>query len=171
MTFMKAAVNRLVITLFTSIVAIALIVGPSFIAGTRIAGAETAPNFELPDLNGSKVALSTFKGKKPVLVYFWATWCPHCVAVRPEVIKLRKGTAESDLAILAVNVGGMDSLARVKKFEEANPAPLTVLYDAGGKTAHSFGVLGIPHFILVDKNGTIKYSGNEMPPSPLALLK
>ena len=84
---------------------------------------------------------------------------------------MRNEIAQGDLAILGINVGGNDSLARLKKFEEANPAPYTVLYDADGKSARSFKVFGIPHFILVDKSGAIKYSGNEIPHNPMALLK
>ncbi len=72
---------------------------------------------------------------------------------------------------MAINVGGGDSLARVKRFEEAHPAPYTVLYDSEGKTARTFKVQGIPHFVLIDKNGATKYSGNELPPNPMELLK
>ena len=171
MIFRKTATNHLLPVLFACLLATSLVPAPARSAEAGPSNSNAAPNFELPDLNGSKVALASFKGQKPVLIYFWATWCPHCLAVRPQVIKLRKETAQGELAILGVNVGGNDSLARLKKFEEANPAPYTVLYDAEGKSARSFKVFGIPHFILVDKSGTIKYSGNEMPRNPIALLK
>jgi thiol-disulfide isomerase/thioredoxin len=138
---------------------------------TGASGSTAAPDFELPDLNGSNVVLSVYKGQKPVLIYFWATWCPHCMEVRPAVINLRKEIAPGDLEVLAINVGGGDSLARVKLFEEAHPAPYTVLYDSEAKTARIFKVQGIPHFVLIDKNGAVKYSGNQLPSNPMALLK
>ena len=57
------------------------------------ARAVATPDFQLQDLNGTNVTLSQFKGQKPVLLYFWATWCHFCLAVRPAVIELRKATA------------------------------------------------------------------------------
>ncbi len=129
-------------------------------------------DFELQDLNGTNVTLSQFKGQKPVLLYFWATWCHFCMAVRPAVIELRKATARDDIEILAINVGGSgDSLAKVKRFEEANPAPYTVLYDPDSRVTRSYRVEGIPHFILFDKTGAIKYEGNQLPSNPMSLLK
>lgn len=130
-----------------------------------------APDFELPDLNGTTFSLSKYKSQTPVLLYFWATWCPYCMAVRPAVINLRKGTPKTDLEILAINVGGGDSLAKVKKFEEAHPAPYTVLFDGEGKAIRPYRVQGIPYFVLIDKNGMIRYHGNELPRDPLGMVK
>jgi len=135
------------------------------------ATAFAAPDFDLQDLKGSHVTLAQFKGEKPVLLYFWATWCPHCIAVRPEVIQLRKATPNADIEIIAINVGHGDSLAKVKRFEANDPAPYTVLYDSESKVTRSFKVEGIPHFILLDKSGAVKYQGNQMPSNPLNLLK
>lgn len=169
MNFRNSAANRLFLTVVALLFTTALFSGTAFSVGPRVGS--NAPDFELSDLNGTKVTLSGFKDKKPVLVYFWASWCPYCMAVRPDVIKLRKTVPENDLAVLGVNVGGGDSLAKVKAFEEKNPAPYTVLYDADGKAARLFGVMGIPHFVVIDKSGVVKYSGNEFPKDTMALLK
>lgn len=173
MTCNSTTINRFLCVFLASVFTVSLTLAPFFCSRTAAApdSSISTPNFELPDLNGSSVSLSNFKGQKAVLLYFWATWCQYCISVRPEVIRLRNRISQSDLALLAINVGGSDSLAKVKRFEEANPAPYTVLYDADGKTARSFKVLGIPHFILIDKDGAIKYSGNDMPLDPMVLLK
>lgn len=145
--------------------------GIAYGAGPPEAKSSSAPDFELQDLDGATVTLSKFKGQKPVLLYFWATWCQYCIQVRPAVIELRNTISRSDLEILAINVGGGDSLARVKRFQEAHPSPLIVLYDGENKVTKSYAVQGIPLFVLIDKSGAMKYRGNEMPPSPMALLK
>jgi thiol-disulfide isomerase/thioredoxin len=128
-----------------------------------------APDSQLQNMKGTNVSLSHFTEEKPVLLYFWATWCHYCQATRPEVIKVQK--ANPDLAILAINVGSGDSLTKVQRYEEANPAPFTVLYDPDSKVTRSYKVEGIPHFVLLDKTGAVKYSGNRLPSDPMSLLK
>lgn len=136
----------------------------------KTAPAAAAPDFSLQDLNGTTVTLSQFKGQKPVLLYFWATWCHYCQAVRPAVISLRKATPEADIEIVAIDVGSGDSLTKLKRFEEADPAPYTVLYDTDSKVTRSYHVEGIPHFVLLDKTGAVKYTGNQLPSDPVKLL-
>ncbi len=128
-----------------------------------------APDFELQNTKGSNVSLSQVEGQGPVLLYFWATWCHYCKATRPDIIKMKK--ANPDLQVLAINVGSGDSLAKVQRYEEDNPAPFTVLYDSDSKVTRSYKVEGIPHFVLLDKTGAVKYSGNRLPSDPVSLLK
>lgn len=167
-------VKRLAVFVVASIfVATALIVWVPAVPAQQggVISAKAAPDFQVQDLDGSAVTLSQFKGKKPVLLYFWATWCPYCMSVRPSVIKLRDGISKNDLAFLAINVGGGDSLAKLKRFDQSHPSTLTVLYDGEGKVARLYNVQGIPHFVLVDKNGMVRYSSNELPPDPMQILK
>lgn len=125
--------------------------------GSRVA------DFELPTTDGQKVRLSDYRGKKPVLLYFWAIWCPSCQAVKPEVANLRKQTREDQLEILAVNVGSGDSFERVQRYQNAHPMPFKVLYDGDGEAMKVFQVRGIPLFVLVDKDGTIVYRDHQLP--------
>ena len=73
------------------------------------------------------VRLSKFKGERPVLIYFWATWCPYCITVRPDVLKLREKTGPSEMEILGINVGGTDSLERLKRYQEGHPVSWPIL--------------------------------------------
>ena len=130
----------------------------------------TAPDFELQNITGTNVSLSEFRGRKPVLLYFWATWCHYCKATRPEVIKMQKANPDG-IEVLAINVGSGDSLDKVQRYEKADPAPYTVLYDPDSKVTRSYKVEGIPHFVLLDKTGAVKYSGNRLPSDPMSLLK
>lgn len=125
-----------------------------------------AIDFELPDLDGSSVRLSKFKGDRPVLLYFWATWCPYCITVKPEVAKLRQKVARNEMEILAINVGGGDSIERLRKYREGHPSAWPILYDGDGKVSKSYKVQGIPLFILVNKAGNIVYRDTN-PPSDI----
>jgi cytochrome c biogenesis protein CcmG/thiol:disulfide interchange protein DsbE len=122
-----------------------------------------AADFELPNLNGSLVRLSKFKGERPVLIYFWATWCPYCASVRPQVAKIREKIGPSEMEILAINVGGSDSIERLKRYQEGHPVSWPVLYDVEGKVTRTYGVQGIPLFVLVNKEGNVVYRDNDLP--------
>jgi thiol-disulfide isomerase/thioredoxin len=107
--------------------------------------------------------LSKFKGERPVLIYFWATWCPHCAAIRPAVLKLRDKIGPAEMEVLAINVGGTDSIERVKRYQEGHPVSWPVLYDGEGKVSRAYGVQGIPMFVLVNKEGMVIYRDSELP--------
>jgi thiol-disulfide isomerase/thioredoxin len=122
-----------------------------------------ATDFELTDLNGGLVRLSKFRGDRPVLLYFWATWCPYCVTVRPELAKMRERISRSQMEILAINVGGGDSLEKVKKYQEGHPSAWPVLYDGEGRVSKAYKVQGIPLFVLIDKEGNVVYRDTNPP--------
>jgi thiol-disulfide isomerase/thioredoxin len=134
---------------------------------TSLFGSDTtkpaAADFELPDLNGSAIRLSKFKGERPVLIYFWATWCPYCISIKPDIAKLREKTGPGEMEILGINVGGSDSLERLKRYQEGHPVSWPILYDGDGKVSKAYAVKGIPLFVLVNKEGDVVYRDNEPP--------
>ncbi|ROQ93270.1 peroxiredoxin family protein [Desulfosoma caldarium] len=130
------------------------------VGGASVSGQQ---DFDLPSTDGERVLLSEFRGKKPVLLYFWAIWCPSCQAVKPELVKLRQKMPEDQLEILGINVGTGDSFERVKKYQKAHPMPFKVLYDAEGAVTRAFDVRGIPLFVVVDKTGSIVYRDHQLP--------
>lgn len=126
-------------------------------------GVSAPKDFDLPSTEGERVRLSEYRGKKAVLLYFWAIWCPSCQAVKPELVKLRQKTPEDQLEILGINVGSGDSFERVQRYQKAHPMPFKILYDADGVVTRAFDVRGIPLFVVVDKNGTIVYRDHQLP--------
>lgn len=146
-------------------VAVGLVLVLAGFGGVPVAKAQgkIAPDFELKDLDGKDVRLSGFRGQRPVLLYFWATWCPYCMEVKPLVAQIRNSVAASDLEVLAVNVGGRDTVERLKQFQVAHPAPYPTLYDGGGMVSSAYGVRGIPFFVVVSKTGEVVYR-NGAPP-------
>lgn len=145
--------------------------GRLLLASASAFAADTAPDFELSDLDGKRIRLSEYKGKRPVLIYFWATWCPYCVAAKPKVAKLREEIKSEEMEILGVNVGGSDSLERVKRFQTGHPSSWPILYDGDSKVAQTYRVQGIPLFVLVDKDGNEVYRGTNLPEDPRKYLK
>ncbi len=122
-----------------------------------------ALDFTLPDVDGNNVNLKEKYTKKPVLLYFWATWCPHCRKAPAKLKELLSEYGSDKLMILGVNVGSGDSLERVKRYRDKNKIPYTILYDKGSKVTRSYNVRGIPLFILIDTDGYIVYFSHEVP--------
>jgi peroxiredoxin len=124
-----------------------------------------AKDFSLKDLKGSTVTLSEFKGKKVVLLVFWATWCSFCKEEVPSLISLSESLKDRDFQILAVSV--KESEKTVSAYVEKNKIPYTVLLDPDGKMAgDDYGVIGVPTNVIIDKSGRIEYSANELPRNP-----
>ncbi len=130
-----------------------------------------AVDFELPSLDGSMVRLSTFKGQRPVLIYFWATWCPHCVAMRPDFLKLREKIGPNEMEIIGINVGGSDTLDRLKRYQDGHPVSWPILFDGEGKVMKAYKVQGIPLVVLVNKEGNVVYRDNALPPDVRQYLR
>ena len=114
--------------------------------------AQKAPEFTLKDLKGNPVALSSMKGKV-VLLNFWATWCPPCVAEMPELNKLYKKLASRGLEIIAVSTDS--SITSPKEFVSKNDIQFKVLYDDARATARLYKVFSMPTTFLIDRRGVI----------------
>lgn len=123
-----------------------------------VAGAE----FTLESIGGERVSLRQAAAGKPVLLVFWATWCPHCNEAVPEINRIHSRLSDR-LRILAIDF--MESGGKVKAFMKAKNITYPVLLDSQGKVARQYNVLGIPTYILLDKEGRVVYSGNDLPPS------
>lgn len=111
-----------------------------------------AIDFKLKDLNGKELSLSDLKGKK-VFLNFWATWCPPCKAEMPEIEKLYQETKNSDLVIVAVEIG--EPLSTVKPFIDQNNYNFKVLLDSDQSVAAKYGISAIPTSFFIDKEGNI----------------
>lgn len=127
-------------------------------AGVEDLKGKPAPDFELTTLDGGTVKLSDQKGKV-VLLDFWATWCPPCVAALPHVQKVAtdKELAEKGLVVWAVNAG--EQKAKIEAFLKKNNYTFTVPMDSKTTTLKAYGIEGIPTQIVVGKDGKIVHVG------------
>ena len=116
-------------------------------------GGKTAPDFTLPRLDGQKdVRLSDLKGKVVVLD-FWATWCPPCVAGMPHLNRLYAQHKADGLVVLGLNQH--EDKATVADFIQNKGISFTILLD-DGKTAEHYFVTGIPQTVVVGKDGLVR---------------
>lgn len=124
---------------------------------------ERVPDFTLKSLSGKKVnIMKAVSGNKAVLLNFFTTWCPYCVAEIPELQKLNQTYGKKGLKILAINL--RESQRKVSSFVAMKGIDYTVLLDEEGVIGDMFGIMGIPHNILLDSKGIIRYRGVGLPP-------
>ncbi|HUP27372.1 MAG TPA: redoxin domain-containing protein [Chloroflexia bacterium] len=113
-----------------------------------------APDFTLKDINGKEVKLSSLRGK-PVMLNFWATWCPPCRAEIPVIAQMYSEThKEGTYEILGVATQSdtQTIAAFAKEFGMAFP----VLPDDGSQVTSQYHVLPIPTTFFIDKDGIIR---------------
>ncbi|MBL8023817.1 MAG: redoxin domain-containing protein [Elusimicrobia bacterium] len=115
-------------------------------------GKNPAPGFSLQDTNGKTVSLADFKGKV-VFLDFWATWCPPCRISMPDVEKLHRHFQGKPVQVLGLNLD--ENPEKVKRFVEQKKIPYPVLLAGDSDVARSYGVGGIPHFVLIDQDGRL----------------
>ena len=117
-----------------------------------------APAAAVTKLDGTKVNLSEYFGKQPVLIEFWASWCENCKALEPAV-KAARDKYGSKMKFVGVAVTVNQSLARVKAHVDQHKVPLDMLWDAQGNATDAYDVPATSFVVIVDKSGKIVYGG------------
>lgn len=125
------------------------------ILGVILTAGCTKSPLELKSLDGSTISLNDLRGQ-PVLLNFWATWCPPCRSEMPHIQELYEDPEwqARDLVILAVDI--QESEATAREFMTSNGYSFTVLLDTKGEVARSYNVRGIPTTVIIDKDGIIR---------------
>jgi len=123
-----------------------------------IAVGATAPAVMVQDLDGKPVSLGQYVGKKPVLVEFWATWCPICKALLPKVEAARRRYGDR-VEFLVVAVAVNESQNSVRRHLSQNPMPFTFLWDADGAAVRAFQAPATSYIVVLDANGKVVYTG------------
>ncbi len=113
-----------------------------------------APDFKLRTLDGAEVSLASLRGKIVVLD-FWATWCPPCVAEVPGYVKMQEKYREQGLAIVGVSVD-RDASA-VPPFLKKRGVNYQVGIDDGSLADQFGGIEAIPTTFLIDREGRIRH--------------
>jgi peroxiredoxin len=121
----------------------------------RTAVGQQAPEFEMPNVNGKAVSLSSLKDKY-VFVDFWASWCAPCRAENPIIVKAYKQFKSKEFEILGVSLDDnkQDWLAAIKK----DNLPWLHVSDLKGwesSVVPLYGIRGIPANFLMDREGKI----------------
>lgn len=138
-----------------------LLLAPTLMRAQDVIGipvGETLPAITLESLNGDSVVLSQWIGKKPVIVEFWATWCPICAELLPRMEAAQKKYGNR-VEFLVVAVAVNQSKNGVRRHLEKNPMPFTFLWDGNGAAVRAFQAPNTSYIAALDATGRVTYTG------------
>ena len=117
------------------------------------------------DLRGKKApalsAATWFEGHAPntrgkvMIIDFWATWCPPCRELIPEM-NAWHAKFSKDVAVIGISD---ETAATVKSFMKTTPMKYHVAVDPSKKMSNVLGVEGIPHVMVVTPDGIVRWQG------------
>ena len=117
-----------------------------------------APVVAVEDLDGKSVDLGQYIGHQPVVLEFWATWCPLCKALEPS-LKAAHARYGRTVRFVAIGVGVNQSPVSIKRHLAEHPLPFPVLYDATGAAVRAYDAPTTSYIVVVNKAGTVAYTG------------
>ena len=126
---------------------------------------DSAPAFDLPRLGGGKVSLDSLRGK-PIYLNFFASWCAPCNEEAPSIVALyRKYRARG---LLTLGIDEQEDKSKAGGFVKKYTLPYNVALDDDGKMGQSYGAVGLPIHVFIDKSGKIStYRLGQMEPTEI----
>jgi thiol-disulfide isomerase/thioredoxin len=93
-----------------------------------------------------------------MLIEFWAFWCPNCKELEPTLLSLQKKYG-SKVRFLGVAVSVNESRDRVKAYTSKHRYAHETVFDADGKATEAYDVPATSYVVIIDKAGTVVYTG------------
>ena len=140
------------------VAAVSFVFAPAHAQDLGIEVGAQAPVVTVQSLDGKQVDLARYIGKTPMLIEFWATWCPNCRELMPTLLDAEKKYGKR-VKFVALAVAINQSPERVRRFLAAHPMPHDFYYDAEGKAASAFDAPATSYVVVLDKAGRVVYTG------------
>lgn len=115
-------------------------------------GKNLAPDFSLPTLDGGTITLSEYRGKKPVILDFWASWCPNCRRNMPKLNDLYVAYKDR-MEVIGVNLAESENI--VRKFIAGGNISFPIVLDAYGTVARLYKMNYTNVHVLINKDGNL----------------
>ena len=125
-------------------------------AATEPSTDSSTPNFTVLDAEGKEVTLSDFFGT-PIVLNFWASWCPPCKAELPDFEEACK-KYEGKVVFLMVNMtdGDRETVKIAKDFVNSMGYTFPVYFDTEYEAAYAYGVRSIPTTYFINADGSVE---------------
>jgi cytochrome c biogenesis protein CcmG, thiol:disulfide interchange protein DsbE len=111
-----------------------------------------APDIEMIDFDGEPLVLSEYRGT-PVVLNFWATWCPFCIAEMPDFEKVSQSLLD-EVVFLGVNL--QDERGQAVALADDTGVTYRLADDPTGAVYGAFGGTSMPTTVFIDADGTVR---------------
>jgi len=117
-----------------------------------------APSAKVFTLDGKEADLSQYIGKTPIVVEFWATWCPNCKELEPTMHEVAKKYG-AQVKFVGVAVSVNESPDRVKAYVAKYNIPGDHYFDTKGNATGAYDVPATSYVVVINKAGKVVYTG------------
>ena len=117
-----------------------------------------APGAKVLTLDGKTIDIGSYVGKSPMVIEFWAFWCPNCKELEPSLLALQKKYG-SRVRFLGVAVSVNETLDRVKAYTARRRYAHQTVYDDKGEATEAYDVPATSYVVVVDGAGKVVYTG------------
>ena len=129
--------------------------------GEEVLVGKPAPEFTLGTASGESKSLTQVRDGKRTIMFFWATWCPHCNE-ELEVLSLKlKDIQQKGIQIVLVDAG--ESREDVKSFLSRRGLVLDSFMDEDNTVSGLYSVVGLPTTFFIDEKGIVRAIEHELP--------
>ena len=156
---MRQAISRMLIRAAGTAALLAVGIAPTMRAqdlGIEIGS--VAPAAKVYSLDGKEFDLAQYVGKTPVLMEFWATWCPNCKELEPTLLAAAKKYG-TQVRFVGVAVSVNETPERVKAFVAKHGLPGDQYFDTKGNATGAYDVPATSYVVVLDKSGKVVYTG------------
>lgn len=117
-----------------------------------------APAVTVEDLDGAAVDLGSLIGTQPVLIEFWATWCPVCEKLEPMMEEAHRRFGDRT-TFLVMGVAVNQSPRSIRRHLERHASPFRYLWDSRGRATRAFKAPTTSYVVILDGAGMVAYTG------------
>lgn len=151
--------HRLLVTLAAASLLALAVPSASYAQAKGLKIGDQAPTAMAHTLDGAPVDLAQYVGKGPMLIEFWATWCPLCRRMEPK-FKALNAQYGKDFTMLFVVVPTNQTPERAKEYVARTGHPGTFVFDADGSVYKTFAAYHTSYILVLDKDGKVLYSAD-----------
>jgi len=141
---------------------------PMFMQKNPLIG-EVAPDFTLETLSGKKMSLKQARGDNGAIVFFWATWCPHCRKALQNLVQQKDKIEGQGIKLVIVDVE--EGKGEVSAFLKKNNITMDMFLDPQGSLNEPYALIGVPTFIFINQKGIVRDVLHALPANYAQIIK
>ena len=118
----------------------------------------SAPAAKVHTLDGKEADLAQYIGKTPIVMEFWAIWCPNCKELEPSLVAASKKYG-NQVKFIGMAVSVDETPEKVKAFVEKHGLPGDQFFDTKGNASGAYDAPATSYVVVINKAGKVVYTG------------